>query len=195
METILGQIQSFVHESMDSVRRLRMNGSGIRRYGFTDKTSDVAQVNLNFAPGTFDNENLKRFIRHIELLRNLSSLLSQIQRIVNDELLIAGDESYSLALLYYNTLREQARQRVPGADEVFRILQPFFRRNSGILAEPTTHELERDLHALIHGAKDGKIVIEHETPHAQGGKHLVVDETYKNKARFREMESGEIREG
>jgi hypothetical protein len=51
------------------------------------------------------------------------------------------------------------------------------------------------LAALIHGAKDGKIVIEHETPHALGGKHVVVDETYKNKTNFRETESGEIREG
>jgi hypothetical protein len=114
MESILGEILNYVHASMDTTRRLRMNGIGIRRYGFTDKTSDVAQVNLRFAPGTFNNEDLKKFIRYIEVLRNLSSLLSQIQRSINDELLIAGDESYGLALLYYNTLREQARQRVPG---------------------------------------------------------------------------------
>jgi len=33
--------------------------------------------------------------------------------------------------------------------------------------------------ALLHGRKDGKVLIENEHPHMEGGKHVVVDETHK----------------
>jgi len=172
-------VLQYVNSSLDVTQRLRMNGIGIRRYGFTDKTSDVAEQNMRFSPPTFNIAHLKQLIRHIELLRNLSSLLRQLLRITDDELLVAGDEAYAMALLFYNTLKVQARQRVPGADDVFRMLQPFFIHRGRTDKEPTEHEVERDVRALLHGHKDGKIVIENEHPHLEGGKHTVIDETHK----------------
>ena len=176
-QVLLDKFLDSLDQSLNTTRRLRLNGIGISRYGFTNKVSDVASENMRFAPATFSDAELKALIRRIELLRNLSSLLRQCLRIVNDELLITGDEAYAMALLYYNTLREQARARVLGADEVFRMLEPFFRRHRRILSEePTVHELERDLHALVHGHKDGRIVVERERPHLTGGKRVVIDE-------------------
>jgi hypothetical protein len=72
------------------------------------------------------------------------------------------------------------------------MLQPFFKRPRRPGEEPTEPEVERDVRALLHGKKDGKVVIENETPHVVGGKHVVVDETHKDKANFRESESGTI---
>jgi hypothetical protein len=189
---ILERLLQYVNEQLDTARRLRANGIGIRRYGFTDKLSDIAEENLKFAPPAFDNKALKQLIRQIELLRNLSSITRQVQRIVDDELLIAGDEAFGMALLYYNSLRVQARQRVPGAEQVLGMLEPFFNRRRTILEQPTAHEIERDLHALVHGHKDGKIVVERERPHLEGGKFVVKDETHRDKDRFRGSVEGEI---
>jgi len=136
-QVLLDKFLDSLDQSLNTTRRLRLNGIGISRYGFTNKVSDVASENMRFAPATFSDTELKALIRRIELLRNLSSLLRQCVRIVNDELLITGDEAYAMALLYYNTLREQARARVLGADEVFRMLEPFFRRHRRIPARPS----------------------------------------------------------
>ena len=178
-----------LHRPGDRRRKL---GSGIRRYGFIDKTSDLALANPQFAPAFFNAGDLKDIVRDIEMSRNLLNLLQQFARLVNDSLLLFSDEAFSMALLYYNSVKELARRNVPGAEAVFRALEPFFRRPRRPGEEPTEPEVERDIRALLHGKKDGKIVVENEKPHLVGGKHVVVDETHKSKAAFKETEEGEI---
>jgi len=192
LQGLLDQVENAMDFNLSSVERLRKRGSGIKRYGFIDKTSDIAIDNTQFAPRMFDADELKNIVRKIEELRNVLLDANQFARAINDLLLIAGDEAYKLALLYYGSLREQARRGVQGAQQTFRILQPFFRTGRRPGEEPTEHEVERDLKALLHGKKDGKIVIENERPHLVGGKHVVVDETHKERAAFKETESGEI---
>jgi len=58
-------------------------------------------------------------------------------------------------------------------------LRSFFHRRRQQGDEPTEHEVERDVRALLHGHKDGKVLIENEHPHMEGGKHTVIDETHK----------------
>ena len=177
----------------DSDRR-RLLGSGVRRYGFFDKVSDVALANTDFAPPFLNPVTLKDLIRHIETLRNISTTLQQLTRLNSDLLLTAGDDAFRMALIYYNAVRDAARLRVPGASGIFETLRLFFRRQRRISDEPTEPELGRDVRALLHGNKDGKIVIENEATQASGGKHPVVDEVYKDKLGFKESESAEIKE-
>ena len=164
-------------EALTHAERLRMQGSGVRRYGFIDKVSDVAEDNLQFAPAFFNLISLKELLRIVEMLRNISVTCEQMTRISNDCLLVAGDDAFQMALAYYNTVREASRRRQPGAQAVFHELQPFFNRPRHTSEEPTIPEVEHDVHELLHGHKEGRIVIEHEKPHAEGGKHVVVDET------------------
>ena len=168
-----------VEHALSKIERMRKLGAGIRRYGFIDKVSDVASDNLQYAPRVFDAEALKDDLRYIEQLRNLILLVNKFSRALNDILLIRGDDALAKALLYYNSVRELSRRRVPGAETVFRVLQPFFRQPRRPSEKPTEPEVERDVRALLHGKKDGKIVIENERPHLVGGKHVVVDEMGK----------------
>ena len=185
-------LENALNYNLSTVERLRKLGSGVRRYGFIDKVSDVASNNMQFAPMMFSDTDLKNILRKIEELRNILLLINQFGRTINDLLLISGDEAFQLALMYYNSVRELARRRVPGAEDTYRLLQTFFRRGRRPDEEPTEEEVETDVRALLHGKKDGKIVIEHEKPHLVGGKHVVVDETHKAKAEFKETKSGEI---
>jgi len=169
-------------EALTHAERLRMQGSGVRRYGFIDKTSDIAEDNLQFAPAFFNLQSLKDLLRVIEVLRNISVTCEQMTRISNDCLLVAGDDAFQMALGYYNTVREASRRRQPGAQAVFSVLREFFNRPRHTASEPTIPEVERDVHALLHGTKDGRIVIEHEKPHGEGGKHVVVDEVRGGKS-------------
>jgi len=156
--------------------RFRKLGSGIRRYGFIDKTSDLAETNPQFSPAYFTSAELKSLVRDIELCRNLSNVLNQFSRVVQDSLLLYGDQAFSLALLYYQSVRELSRRNIPGAQEVFRALEPFFRTKRRPADEPTEEEVERDVKALLHGTKEGEVVVKNEKPHLEGGKRTVVDE-------------------
>jgi len=173
---VLDQISDSIDYDLSTVERLRKKGSGIRRYGFIDKTSDIALDNSQFAPQMFSASELKDLVRKIEELRNILLAANQFSRSINDLLLITGDEAFQLALMYYNSVRELARRRVAGAEATFRTLQPFFARGRRHDQEPTEPEVERDVKALLKGKKDGRIVIENEKPQLTGGKHIVVDE-------------------
>jgi len=167
--------------------RRRLRGSGIRRYGFIDKVSDTATGNPEFIPPFMNLDDLKDLVRQIEVLRNISANLQQMLRMVNDELLITGDEAFRIALMYYNTVRDASRRRVPGAAALFNMLRPFFtssaRRSSD---EPTESEIERDVKALLHGKKDGEIIIKNESPHTSGGVHEVIDDVHKGHVAVKE---------
>ena len=174
--------------------RLALFGSGVRRYGFIDKVSDLAGVNSAFIPPFMRLEDLKNLIRQIEQLRDISSLLQQMLRINTDNLLMTGDEAYRLALMYYSSVKDAARRRVPGADALFRVLELFFRRQHNPAEEPTESELERDMRALLHGHKDGRIVIENERPVVSRGKRIVSDDVHSGHAALKETIGEEIKE-
>jgi len=184
---LLSYLEDFTDSDLSTIERMRKRGSGIRRYGFIDKVSDVASDNMDLAPRVFSDEDLKDLLRKIEELRNIVLAANQFARSLNDLLLIVGDEAYQLALMYYNSVRELARRRVPGAEAVFRLLRPFFRQTSRPKDEPTEHEVERDLKALLHGKKDGEIIIRNERPHMVGGKHEVIDEVHSGRAAVKEV--------
>jgi len=172
--------------------RRRRIGAGIRNYGFMDKTSDLALANPQFNPAGFDPAELKLIMRKLELCRNLLALLQNFTRAVSDDLLTLGNQGFSLALLYYNSVRELARRNDTGAQTIFNMLRPYFRRPNPENAKPTEPEVERDVRALLKGKKDGKIVIENEKPHLTGGKHIVVDEKLTPKGAWKETEKGQI---
>jgi hypothetical protein len=179
-EDLISVMNDFLANSdertMSKSNRRRLLGSGIRRYGFIDQVSDVAADNPKFTPSYMNVAALKELIRQIEMLRNISITLKQMVRMNSDLLLLTGDEAYHIALIYYNSVKDAAKRRVPGAETIFRMLQPFFHNMRRTKHEPTEKQVLRDAKALLHGKKDGKVIIENERPHLVGGKHKVVDE-------------------
>jgi hypothetical protein len=195
-------MKAFIQETMDEFKQLadsnltaeqrrRKVGAGVRNYGFIDKVSDIAASNPEYVQ-FFNINDLKNCIRNIEDCRDIVILLQTFARMASNAMMVYSDEAYSMALLYYNSTKEMSRRGDPGAMEIYRTLQTFFKKRRNTAAELTAKELEKDIHGLIKGTKDGKIVIENEKPRIVGGKHLVVDKTRSNKNAFREVEEGEI---
>jgi hypothetical protein len=46
----------------------------------------------------------------------------------------------------------------------------------------------------LKGTKDGEVIIKKIKPKTTGGKHEVIDETFKSSATFKETDEGEIKE-
>ena len=172
--------------------RRSMLGTGARRYGFTDKVSDVMAVNTELIPQYLDEEQMKEILRQFEIVRNIDAILKQALRMNADIMLILGDDAFRSALSFYGAVRDASLRRVPGARELYHILREFFRRRSRPDQEPTEHQTLRDARALIHGTKDGELIIRNERPHATGGVHEVIDETHKSATHFKATEEGAI---
>lgn len=179
-----------LQSGLTGVERRRLNGSGVRRYGFIDKVSDFAVANPDFIPPFMDVAEFKQTVRDIELFRNISVILARIQRIVDDQLLLTGDKSFNIALMYYNAVRDAVGRKVPGALVIFNILRAFFRRPRRPSEEVTNPIVERDAKALLEGHKSGKVVIENVIPQEQRAKRVVVDDIYndRDRAEFKDTE-------
>ena len=181
--------------SLTGTDRRRLVGVGVRNNGFIDKAFDIAVENPQFMPAHFDVETLTSNMHDIEDLRQLLWTLQQFTQAVSNALLVHSDSAYRDALRIYDSLREQARNRVDGAEPLFRALASFFsRRRKPANEEPTEMELERDIKRLIHGKEDGEIVIKNESPHMVGGLHEVIDSVHKNKTAFKETAQGSVTE-
>jgi hypothetical protein len=168
---------------------------GVRNNGFIDKAFDIAVENPQFMPAHFDVNALTSTMRNLEDLRQLLWTLQQFTQAVSNALLVHSDSAYRDALRIYDSLREQSRNRVDGADPLFRALRTFFsRRRKPANEEPTEMEIERDVKRLIHGKADGEIVIKNERPNMTGGVHEVIDNVHKDKTAFKESVQAEVTE-
>jgi hypothetical protein len=181
--------------SLTGTDRRRLVGVGVRNNGFIDKAFDIAIENPQFMPAHFDVATLTQNMHDIEDLRQLLWTLQQFVQAVSNALLVHSDSAYRDALRIYDSLREQSRNRVDGAEPLFRALASFFsRRRKPANEEPTEMELERDIKRLIHGKADGEIVIKNERPNMTGGVHEVIDNVHKDKTAFKATEQGSVTE-
>ena len=186
-----------VDSNLSGKERRRLIGVKSRNYGFINKAWDIARDNPQFVPPNFSMADMGVNIRVFEQVRQLTIVLEQFQHLATDYLLLTSDTAYRDALRVYGSLREQSRAKVAGATALFDELQQYFTLHRGRRPgdeKPTEHELERDLRSLIHGHKDGEIIIRSETPHISGGERTVIDNVHSGKAEFKASESGEIKE-
>jgi len=165
---------------LNTAARRRLNGSGVRRYGFIDKVSDVAADYPQFWPGSVQGtvdlqDPMKDRLREIEVLRNLLIWLRYVTRIVGDLLLIAGDDAFRMANTYYTTVRGAARNQTPGAQQVMEMIELFWKRPRRATEEPTQRQVERDFCGVLHGKKDGTVSATHESPKPAASVHEVID--------------------
>ena len=186
--SVLPQFESTVLNTAD---RRRLNGSGVRRYGFIDKTADVADEFPQFWPNfVADGDKLKEQLREIEVLRNMLVWTRYLARIVQDQLLLTGNDALRTAGLYYASVRESASRKIPEAVQVYEMLRLFWQRRRKMSEEPTEQEMERDFKRLMHGKADGTVAAHHAElsgrstePHTTGGVREVIDDVRSTKHR------------
>jgi hypothetical protein len=174
------------------IERMRKNGLGIKNYGFTRVAYANARRNPQFVPSYLDMDTFNEAMSDFAAKRDIIGWIRQLNTLVRDGMRVPADAAYGYALEYYGALREATRRGAVGAEAEFNELRPFFRRTRASTAPPTDAQIERDVHALLHGTKDGEVVIKNERPHAVGGKHEVMDETHKEHAVIKETKEGEI---
>ena len=187
-----GRLESMVNGyELSSAERQRLNGAGARRYGITDKISDLMFVNPDLIPQYVDEEHLKEVIRFFEISRDIDAIIKQCQRMNGDIMMTLGDEAFRTALMFYGAVRDASRRNIPGARELFDVMRPFFAHHRKSTEETQKKQIAH-AKAIIKGTADGEMIIRNEHPHAAGGIHEVIDETHKNTKHFKATEEGDI---
>ena len=131
-------------------------------------------------------------MEELEELRQLMLVLQQFTQLATNAHMIQADVCFRDALRIYASLQEQRRNRVPGADPLWRALERFFsHRRVTPNEEPTQKQIERDIKRVLHGHADGEILIQNESPHMTEGVHEVIDDVHTGKSAFRGTVEGE----
>jgi regulator of replication initiation timing len=196
-------LESMEAEGLDmlhltGVMRRRLQGAGERRWGIIDATHNMSHNDKQyFSPPFTSWEGLDLLTDNVVLWREVDEMGQRIARIARDHYLTTSNAAYISSRNYYRNLQTAARSGDTGAEIIYNDLRTYYERMGrhapGEDDEITIDHLMKDAKALAHGRKDGKIVIEHESPHTTKGKHVVVDDAHKHSdAKFKATVSGTI---
>jgi len=164
-------------------QRQRLIGARRRNWGFITKSLEIVEARPAFRPPGFSVPNMATNLADAEEARQLLVMIDQLRRVVDDFLLQTIDALNRDGLQIYGNLQALTRAKIHGAKDLFDILRVFFALGprSSNETEPTLHKVEAKLHGLLHGTSDGKIIVEHESPHMVGGEREVVVDVHKHK--------------
>ena len=182
-------------QHLRALDRMRLNGVGIKKLGFINAAYASALENGEFLPHYLTLERFGTDIEYFTDFRTLVELVSQIREKLWNITIQSADIAYTDALEYYASVREAAKRRVDAAETIHNDLSVFFKHHRNETeGQPTEKEALKDFKGLEHGKHDGKLVIENIKPKMTGGVHKVIDETFKDSAKFKDDIDGEIKE-
>jgi hypothetical protein len=180
--------------NLRALDRQRHNGVGLKRFGFIEETFRLSKQFPQYYPHWLD---AVKFQRDITLFNSVKSLVDACRSLeekawnINVE---SSDMIYTNALEYYSQVQDAAKRRVDSAETLYEELNGFFHRGSYKSDVPTEKKAKRDINALMHGKKDGEIIIRNISPKTTGGTHEIIDRTYRDTAEFKETDEGRITE-
>jgi len=177
LKNLMNGFGSVSHNNLNALQRRRKIGAGIKNYGFIEKTADLAETNPQFTQ-FFSPADLRNCIRNFDMCREVVLFLQSFSRLASNTMLVYSSEAYNMSLIFYNMVKEMSKRGEPEAIELFKTMQPFFRKQRRSPGEPSKKKLMRDARALASGKKDGRIVVENISPVRTGGMRKIIDDVH-----------------
>jgi hypothetical protein len=91
-----------------ATERSELPKMGNKSRSFVAQALEVADMNSDFLPRSFDVAEMRRDIELYEKLNRILMSLTQLQDMVDDTCLLAGSEAYTAALTVYNYAKTSA---------------------------------------------------------------------------------------
>jgi hypothetical protein len=99
---------------------------GDKSRAFVEKALELAQSNPEFVPPFL---NMSEFIIDVSDATNLDPLFVAVEQLhigLDDTQMLAGNEAYHAALIYYNSVKEAATRNIAGAKTIYDVLRVRF---------------------------------------------------------------------
>ena len=194
LHSIMEALDEFA-ANLRALDRIRHNGVGLKRLGFIEAAFRIASKFPEYYPHWLSTAKFQADINLFNAIRELLDACRSLEEKAWNINVESADMIYTNALEYYAQVQDAANRRIDSAESLYAELHGFFRgMGKKTEEEPTKKQLKRDFNALERGKKDGEIKIKNITPKTIGGKREIIDETFKDSARFKGSIEGDIEE-
>jgi hypothetical protein len=182
--------------NLRSQDRQRHNGVGLKRQGFVDAAFRLSSKFPQYFPHWLNTAKFKKDIELFNAVKSLIDVCRSLEEKAWNINIEASDMIYTNSLEYYSQVKDAAERRIDAAEAIYEELNGFFKnmRPHGTEDQPTEKEIKRDEDALMHGRKDGELIIRNVRPKTTGGRREVIDETFRDRASFKDTDEGSFRE-
>ncbi|MFV0377446.1 MAG: hypothetical protein ACK5JD_09110 [Mangrovibacterium sp.] len=96
---------------------------------FVQKALEYCQSNPEFIPAYFKPEQFNNAFTGWAQLNSIFRPVQQLYSDLEDTIMQAGSESYGLALIYYNSVKQAAKEGIQGAKPIYEDLKKRFAHN------------------------------------------------------------------
>jgi hypothetical protein len=162
--------------NLRALDRQRHNGVGMKRIGFIEAAFRIAKKFPQYLPHWIDT---MKFQNDRLLFRAVNSLVKACRSLEEKAWNIhveSADMVYTDALEYYSRVQDAYERRVDAAETIYSELKGFFHNGSfGEETSATQKKTRRDVNALIHGKKDGEVIIRNISPRTTGGRREIIE--------------------
>jgi hypothetical protein len=194
LHSIIEALDNFA-ANLRALDRIRHNGVGLKRLGFIEAAFRIASQFPQYYPHWLSTAKFQADLDLFNAIRELLTACRSLEEKAWNVNVESADMIYTNALEYYAQVQDAANRRIDSAESLYTELHGFFRgMGKKTEEEPTKKQLKRDFNALERGKKDGEIKIKNITPKTTGGSREVIDETFKNSAKFKGNVEGDITE-
>jgi hypothetical protein len=100
---------------------------GNKTRSFVANALEVANLNSDFLPRSFDLDEMRRDVQLFENLNRILMSLTQLQDMVDDTCMLAGSEAYTAALTVYNYAKTTAAN-TNGMEPIVNDMREHFRK-------------------------------------------------------------------
>jgi hypothetical protein len=97
---------------------------------FVDKSFEYAKKNPEFVPGYLDMKEFETDMNASMDLKTLLNPIAQLNRNLEDTVMLSSSEAYQSALTYYNNVKQAAKMSVPNAKNIADDLGKRFEQSS-----------------------------------------------------------------
>jgi hypothetical protein len=91
---------------------------GDKSVAFVQKALEYCNANPELTPKFFDAEEFSRDFKAVETMRGFRAPLEQIVNQLMDTMCLAGSDSYSAALMFYNSVKIARKANVPKSQSI-----------------------------------------------------------------------------
>jgi hypothetical protein len=122
---------------LTSTDHQKLNILGRKSTQFVQRAVESMRQNPELAPSFLDAEALASNYALYNSLLAVLEPVQQLERMISDTMMVAGNLAYRDALDYYNTVKRAAKSNVPGAEAVSENLKTRFKKNSSSVVPAT----------------------------------------------------------
>jgi hypothetical protein len=104
--------------ALTPLERQKLAKANDKTMPFVDKSFEYAKTNPEFVPGYLDMKEFETDMTATSDLKTLLNPLSQLNRGLEDTVMLSSSEAYQSALTYYNNVKQAAKMSVPNAKNI-----------------------------------------------------------------------------